>query len=70
MAERGGFEPPVPQRGTAVFETAPIGRSGTSPPSDIPTFAPDVQSLGNAIQAIDNVFASVPKVKVNAPIAP
>jgi hypothetical protein len=32
--------------------------------------APDVQSLGNAVQAIDNVFASVPKVKVNAPIAP
>ncbi len=32
MAERGGFEPPVPQYGTAVFETAPIVHSGTSPP--------------------------------------
>ena len=32
LAERGGFEPPVPQCGTAVFETAPIVHSGTSPP--------------------------------------
>ncbi len=31
VAEREGFEPPVPQCGTAVFETAPFGRSGTSP---------------------------------------
>ena len=31
MAEREGFEPPVPARGTAVFKTAPFGRSGISP---------------------------------------
>ena len=31
MAEGVGFEPTVPQRGTTVFETAPIDRSGTSP---------------------------------------
>jgi hypothetical protein len=31
MAERVGFEPTVPHRGTTVFETAPIDRSGTSP---------------------------------------
>ena len=31
MAEREGFEPSVPARGTTVFETAPIDRSGTSP---------------------------------------
>jgi hypothetical protein len=31
LAEREGFEPSVPHRGTTVFETAPIDRSGTSP---------------------------------------
>ena len=31
LAERVGFEPTVPHRGTTVFETAPIDRSGTSP---------------------------------------
>jgi hypothetical protein len=31
VAEREGFEPSVPARGTTVFETAPIDRSGTSP---------------------------------------
>ena len=31
LAEREGFEPPVPTRGTAVFETAPFNHSGTSP---------------------------------------
>jgi hypothetical protein len=31
LAEREGFEPSVPARGTTVFETAPIDRSGTSP---------------------------------------
>lgn len=30
-AEAGGFEPPVPQSGTAVFETAPFNHSGTLP---------------------------------------
>ena len=34
MAEREGFEPPEPAKGSAVFETAPFGRSGTSPHSD------------------------------------
>ena len=33
MAEREGFEPQVPARGTAVFKTAPFGRSGISPHS-------------------------------------
>ena len=37
LAERGGFEPPVPMTGTAVFETAPFGRSGTSPITSIQT---------------------------------
>jgi hypothetical protein len=31
VAEREGFEPSVPARGTTVFETAPFDRSGTSP---------------------------------------
>jgi hypothetical protein len=31
VAERVGFEPTVTTRATTVFETAPIGRSGTSP---------------------------------------
>jgi hypothetical protein len=31
LAEREGFEPSVPHKGTTVFETAPIDRSGTSP---------------------------------------
>ena len=31
MAERVGFEPTVTTSATTVFETAPIGRSGTSP---------------------------------------
>jgi hypothetical protein len=31
VAERVGFEPTVPARGTTVFETAPIDHSGTSP---------------------------------------
>ena len=31
LAEREGFEPSVPVKGTTVFETAPIDRSGTSP---------------------------------------
>ena len=31
LAERGGFEPPVPKKGTPVFETGPFDRSGTSP---------------------------------------
>jgi hypothetical protein len=30
-AERVGFEPTVTKLATTVFETAPIGRSGTSP---------------------------------------
>ena len=30
-AERGGFEPPVTQSATPVFETGPFNRSGTSP---------------------------------------
>ncbi len=30
-AERVGFEPTVTTRATTVFETAPIGHSGTSP---------------------------------------
>jgi hypothetical protein len=30
-AERVGFEPTVTTKATTVFETAPIGRSGTSP---------------------------------------
>ena len=30
-AERVGFEPTVDTRSTTVFETAPFGRSGTSP---------------------------------------
>jgi hypothetical protein len=34
--EREGFEPSVPQRGTTVFETAPIDRSGTSPRLALP----------------------------------
>ena len=33
LAEREGFEPSVPVKGTTVFETAPIDRSGTSPSS-------------------------------------
>ena len=33
MAERVGFEPTVPARGTTVFETAPFDHSGTSPGS-------------------------------------
>ena len=33
MAERAGFEPAVPARGTPVFETGPFNRSGTSPRS-------------------------------------
>ncbi len=35
MAERVGFEPTVVARTTTVFETAPIGHSGTSPNSDL-----------------------------------
>ena len=31
MAERVGFEPTVPAKGTTVFETAPFDHSGTSP---------------------------------------
>ncbi len=31
VAERGGFEPPDPEKRSTVFETAPIDRSGTSP---------------------------------------
>jgi hypothetical protein len=31
LAERVGFEPTVEEASTTVFETAPIGRSGTSP---------------------------------------
>ena len=31
MAERVGFEPTVPQRGTTVFETAAFDRSAISP---------------------------------------
>ena len=31
LAERVGFEPTVTTSATTVFETAPIGRSGTSP---------------------------------------
>jgi hypothetical protein len=30
VAERVGFEPTVTTRATTIFETAPIGRSGTS----------------------------------------
>ena len=30
-AEREGFEPSVPKKGTPVFETGPFGHSGTSP---------------------------------------
>ena len=37
MAERVGFEPTVARRTTTVFETAPIGRSGTSPMGQIIT---------------------------------
>lgn len=31
LAEREGFEPSATTRAAAVFETAPIGHSGTSP---------------------------------------
>ena len=31
LAERQGFEPWVPIKGTPVFETGPFDRSGTSP---------------------------------------
>ena len=31
MAEKGGFEPPVRETRTTVFETAAINRSATSP---------------------------------------
>ena len=31
LAEGVGFEPTVPVKGTTVFETAPIDRSGTPP---------------------------------------
>ena len=31
LAERVGFEPTVPTRGTTVFETVPFDHSGTSP---------------------------------------
>ncbi len=31
VAERVGFEPTVPVKGTTVFETAPFDHSGTSP---------------------------------------
>ena len=36
-AERVGFEPTVTRRTTTVFETAPIGHSGTSPMGQIIT---------------------------------
>ena len=36
LAERVGFEPSVPHKGTTVFETAPIDRSGTSPLTVVP----------------------------------
>ena len=32
MAERAGFEPAVPLRGTTAFEAAAFNRSATSPP--------------------------------------
>ena len=32
MAERAGFEPAEPKKGSPVFETGPFDRSGTSPP--------------------------------------
>jgi hypothetical protein len=35
VAERVGFEPTVPARGTTAFETAPIDHSGTSPPQTL-----------------------------------
>ncbi len=30
-AERGGFEPPMPETGILVFETSAFNRSATSP---------------------------------------
>jgi hypothetical protein len=46
MAEREGFEPPVPF-GTTVFETAPLSHSGTSPNSSggIDVFAHSMQGF-------------------------
>lgn len=35
MAEKEGFEPPVPSRGTTVFETGPFDHSGISPRIEI-----------------------------------
>ncbi len=32
MAEEEGFEPPVPQSGTAIFKTARFNHSRTPPP--------------------------------------
>ena len=31
MAERGGFEPPIPETGIPVFETGAFNHSATSP---------------------------------------
>ena len=44
LAEGEGFEPPVPE-GTAVFETAPFGHSGT-PPRDIFSVVPPACGKG------------------------
>ncbi len=46
VAERVGFEPTVPARGTTVFETAPIDHSGTSPQRRVPSFGGRQTSAG------------------------
>jgi hypothetical protein len=45
-----GFEPPVPARGTALFETAPFDHSGNAVPAiETDGFLEDLQALSEEI---------------------
>jgi hypothetical protein len=66
--ERVGFEPTVPHRGTTVFETAPIDRSGTSPLAPAATSCAihhrstnkaSQHTVGDATLATKRIFISV-----------
>ena len=47
MAERGGFEPPIPAKGITVFETAAFDHSATSPLMNGALEAPILQPYGH-----------------------
>ena len=53
-AERVGFEPTVTTSATTVFETAPIGHSGTSPNGWNYTINPP--SFGKQVPGVDTLF--------------